>query len=493
MNAEASRPPTSEAWTKWEGRVVNGAFPLRRYLAGSDHSGVFLTEHTAEGLPHVALKLVPAIPTLMEAQLSYWNTAANLSHPHLIRLFEIGRCEFDNLQYLFAIMEYAEQNLGQLLLQRALDADEARQMLLPTLEALAFLHGRHLVQGQLKPSNVLVVGDQLKLAVDTVRPAGEASASINMSSLYDPPEASDGSFSAAGDIWALGVTLVEALTRSPPSWSGGRGEGPVLPADFSPLFADTVRRCLARQPADRPSVTALETWIRPEPPEPVVSVSQPTAITAPQPTASQAPERLVIRIALDSEAPPQDPPKRRSFFPVLLAVVTLLALGWIAELMFVSHSDSKPPVTSAFPASSQPVAPPSASAQSPPAPSPVPPAGSEVSQTSGVASDATPADTHPSASPAVLHEEIPNVPRSARDTIHGHVKVAVRVTVDRSGTVISDVLDNPGPSRYFARLATEAARKWKFVPVDAQATRQWLVRFEFSRNGTTGHAVMPRS
>jgi len=93
----------------------------------------------------------------------------------------------------------------------------------------------------------------------------------------------------------------------------------------------------------------------------------------------------------------------------------------------------------------------------------------------------------------VLHEEIPKASKSARDTIHGHIRVAVRVTVDKSGTVVSDTLDDPGPSHYFARLATQAARKWKFSPADDQRPRVWLLRFEFGREGTTAHAVGPHS
>jgi TonB family protein len=96
------------------------------------------------------------------------------------------------------------------------------------------------------------------------------------------------------------------------------------------------------------------------------------------------------------------------------------------------------------------------------------------------------------ASPSVVHEEIPSVPRSARETIHGHVKVAVRVIVDRSGNVIDALLENPGPSQYFARLAKEAAGKWRFAPADNDDSRDWLLRFEFARGGTTGHATTSR-
>jgi TonB family protein len=93
----------------------------------------------------------------------------------------------------------------------------------------------------------------------------------------------------------------------------------------------------------------------------------------------------------------------------------------------------------------------------------------------------------------VLHEEIPDVPRGARVTVRGRIKVAVRVTVDSSGNVIDETLERRGPSKYFARLATTAARKWKFAPADNQDSRKWLLRFEFSRGGATGHAVTPRS
>jgi TonB family protein len=91
----------------------------------------------------------------------------------------------------------------------------------------------------------------------------------------------------------------------------------------------------------------------------------------------------------------------------------------------------------------------------------------------------------------VVHEEIPNVSASSRSTIHGHVRVAVRVTVDSSGRVVRNNLDNPSSSNYFNRVASEAARKWRFAAAD-QSSREWLLHFEFGRDGTTVRAV-PRS
>ena len=168
----------TEDWTKWEGLIIDGVFPLRRYLGRSDHSVVFLTEYAAHNLPDAAIKLIPADPVLAEAQLSCWTIAGALSHPHLIRIFGSGRCWLGGHPFLYVVMEYADQTLAQLLPHRALTPDEARELLLPTLEALAFLHGKNLVQGQLKPPNVLVVDDRVKLASDTVRPAGDSVSGI---------------------------------------------------------------------------------------------------------------------------------------------------------------------------------------------------------------------------------------------------------------------------------------------------------------------------
>ncbi len=86
-----------EAWKQWEGQVVNGEFHLRQYLGGSEHSTVFLTEHRKQKLQKAAIKLVPADPGNAELQLSRWRLAAKLSHPHLIRLFQMGRCQLGNM------------------------------------------------------------------------------------------------------------------------------------------------------------------------------------------------------------------------------------------------------------------------------------------------------------------------------------------------------------------------------------------------------------
>jgi TonB family protein len=92
-------------------------------------------------------------------------------------------------------------------------------------------------------------------------------------------------------------------------------------------------------------------------------------------------------------------------------------------------------------------------------------------------------------SPSALHKVIPEVSPSARRTISGHINVWVRVIVDQDGSVFAATVDRIGPSRYFQRLAIEAAKQWTFPPIDTQSRRLMQIRFDFSRDGTTGRAV----
>jgi outer membrane biosynthesis protein TonB len=52
-------------------------------------------------------------------------------------------------------------------------------------------------------------------------------------------------------------------------------------------------------------------------------------------------------------------------------------------------------------------------------------------------------------------------------------------------------LTNPGPSKYFARLALQAAEQWKFTPPqenDQAVPSQWIILFEFTKGGISQQA-----
>src|SRR5713226_948777 len=116
----------TEAWKQWEGQIVNGEFHLRQYLGGGEHSAVFLTEHGDREPQKAAIKLIQADPESAELQLVRWELAAKLSHSHLIRLFQMGRCQLGDMGLLYIVMEYADEDLSQILPQRPLTPAEAR-------------------------------------------------------------------------------------------------------------------------------------------------------------------------------------------------------------------------------------------------------------------------------------------------------------------------------------------------------------------------------
>jgi outer membrane biosynthesis protein TonB len=84
-----------------------------------------------------------------------------------------------------------------------------------------------------------------------------------------------------------------------------------------------------------------------------------------------------------------------------------------------------------------------------------------------------------------VYQVIPDVSQPILNKIRGHIVVKVRVLVDPTGTVVGQFMENAGPSRYFARLAAEAAAEWKFSPGAGRDARVWLLRFEFERSGAT--------
>ncbi|HXS26349.1 MAG TPA: TonB family protein [Steroidobacteraceae bacterium] len=459
----------SEVWTRWQGHLINGVFPLGRYLGCSDHSGVFLTRSAAQSGPDIAIKLVPADRALAEFQLPRWKRAGGLAHPHLLRLLEWGGCQLDGSPYLYVAMEHADQTLAQLLPHRALTDDEVREMLVPLLDALAFLHERNFVHGHLKPANILVVGDQLKLASDTIGRIGERGPNAHAPAVYDPPEALPGTGSPAGDVWALGASLFEALTRRPPARVGERGDALALPADFSPAFREIVTRCLSPRSPDRPTVPELMAWARGR------SIGSVPAETV-QPVAVAHAERARPPTTAISSEPPRVP------IAVALGIVLILAIGWAGWHLFESHRTGSAPLLAARSSAALPSAPSGATAPRPATIQPL------TSGASGAAA-ATPRASDASASLRPLHEAIPDVPLSARRTIRGHIKVWVRVVVDADGSVTDATADRPGPSRYFQRLALEAARKWTFPAVSTSSQRLMQIRFEFARDGTRGRAV----
>jgi TonB family protein len=439
MSAEPRRFSNSDGWARWEGHVVNGIFPLLRFLGGSGQGAVFLSEYNAGKTVDVAIKLVPAIGSQAEMQLAQWRTAAALSHPNLIRLFDMGRCQLGGRDFLFVVMEQGEQSLAQVLTDRALEPAEARALLLPTLDALAFLHRNQLVHGRLKSSNILAVGDQLKLTSDAIRPPGQSG--------------------PAADIWSLGVMLLEAFTQRAPVFPEDQDEANALLANVPAQFANTVRRCLNPTASSRPTAIELQVEYKAARPEGM--------------TSDDGREAHPLLLAM----------------PVALLVLLAVAVG--LQPSGNSQTDSQSPAEVApEPAPPEPKPKPKAEKPKPKAEKPARTADSAQPIESSVESP-RPVRTvsNISTSRTLMLEVTPDVPQDLLEKIQGRILVTVRVLVDESGNVMAAMVEKAGPNKSLASLADQAAREWKFAPSEDQANRVWILTFAFTREGVTARAT----
>jgi len=430
-----------ENWKSWEGQTVDDRFRLLQYLRDSQDSAIFLTEYGQQEPRKAAIKLIPEDSENAPRLLQQWELAAKLSHPHLLPIFESGRCELENRGWLYLVMEYAQEDLSQVLVQRPITPSEAREMLEPVVDALSYIHAKGFVHGHVQPVNIVGVDEQLKLSSDSVCLSGQGNGGLREPDAYDAPEFTREGYSPAADIWSLGITLVAAMTRRLPSFGGTEA---VLPETIPAPFFDIARQCLRLDPQRR--CTAADILERLHGP--------------PEPPASRA------------VGPPASSPKR-----LYVALVVVFAV--ILAVVLAVQRFSSPPTAS-------PVSAPTV------APEPKPPqARPETGNPTARTGDGQPSSLRvpqPSSEPGeVAHKVLPDVPRSARNTVTGRLKVSVRVHVDESGNVAAAKLDSRGPSAYFAGLALKAARQWKFTPAKVagrEVSSDWILRFEFSRAGT---------
>jgi TonB family protein len=428
-------------WKTWAGRVVDGKFPLRQWLGGSDHSAVFLTERPGQASAKAAIKLIIGEGTKAEVQLSRFRNAAQLSHPHMIRIYEAGRCRLDNMPLLYVVMEYAEEDLSQILPQRPLAPAEVTDLLPPVLDALSYLHGKGFVHGRIKPSNVLATGDQLKLSADQILPSTESNSERRRRDAYDAPETAAGIVSPAGDVWSVGVTLVAALTQNVAFAEQGSPNGPSPPETVPEPFRGIARECLHLDPKRRCSIAEIQARLQPAG----------RSVPAPTPTPT-VPSTSAYRTAW------------RILIPIAVLVIFIIAIR-LYPTIFPPKASSQSGAYNiqVAPDASQPVS------SAPPKPSPVSPP---------TRATATHGD--------VVRQVLPEVSRSSRNTITGTIKVNVRVEVDPSGKLTAAKLKTAGPSKYFAGLALKAAQRWEFSPQPAAST--WLIQFRFKRGGVQASA-----
>lgn len=418
---------------RWEGQTLDGRFPLRQVLGGS----VFLTEY--EGRP-AAIKVVTAAGRNADRTLARWRLASRVSHPNLIRLLEIGRSRIETTEVAYLVMEYADENLGQVLGERALTPEEAKQMLAPALDAIACIHSEGFIHGRLTPPNIMASGECLKISSDSLRKLDDLDDFAILDPAYRAPELGAGAqHSQPADIWTLGMTLIEVLTRGRPD-----SKTAALPAGVTSPLSEIMQRALRQSAQERATAAELAGILSGQPPVQKKSRLPSYAIAA----AAILVAALVIWLITSRSKPVQEAPPAK---PVPAQI-------------------SAAP---AAPVASAPAPKPERARKVEPLPKPEESVKSALSAV-------------PSA-PELVNQVMPDVLEKARRSIHGTLTLNARVHVDAYGAVTDAVIAGPAHSRYFSTATLKAVRRWKFRPVkegDTFVPQEWTVRFDYTRDDT---------
>jgi serine/threonine-protein kinase len=261
-----------------------GPYRLIRPVGSGGMGDVYLAEHRLLKRP-CAVKLVrperagdPGALSRFEREV---RATARLRHPNTVEVYDYGRADDGTFYY---VMEF----LDGLPLDRVvaeygpLPPGRAVRVLRQLCGALREAHALGLVHRDVKPGNVLLCrqageADVAKLVdFGLVRPPdGLGAGDLTRVGMalgtpdYMPPEQAEGRpVDGRSDLYGVGGTAYFLLTGSPPYprqtalaalVAHRHAPPPELPPGVPAGLAEVVRRCLAKEPAERfPDAAALE-------------------------------------------------------------------------------------------------------------------------------------------------------------------------------------------------------------------------------------------
>ncbi|MBT2377002.1 serine/threonine protein kinase [Streptomyces sp. ISL-111] len=236
-------------------------------------------------------------------------TAARLSHPHLVAVFDFGAWE----DRFFLVMELVEgQSLGDLLAaQERVHPEQVARIAGEAAAGLAAAHRQGIVHRDIKPGNLMLDADgSVKIGdfgiaqfVDDPSTALTTAGHIVGTSLYLAPERALGrTADSASDMYSLGCVVYQLLLGQPPFKSDTATatlyqhvDTPPVPlrqrgVDISAAFDSYLLGLLAKKPEERPTAQQVSDWFRTDAwrgrPEPLPMPKPASRRAAPSPTPS---------------------------------------------------------------------------------------------------------------------------------------------------------------------------------------------------------------
>ena len=254
----------------------------------------------------VSLNRVVALKMILSGQLAGVDdvkrfyveakAAANLDHPGIVPIYEIGNCSG---QHFFSMKLIEGGSLTKKMGSLSADPKAAVRLLLKVVHAVHHAHQRGILHRDLKPANILldeqdnpyVTDLGLAKRVDDNSDLTRTGAIVGTPN-YMPPEQASGSkdISTTADIYSIGAILYELLTGKPPFASATPMEtllkvmtdAPIKPSSIKPSIDAGLEliclKCLNKEPSDRYASASelaadLDHWLAGEP----ISVQAPTS------------------------------------------------------------------------------------------------------------------------------------------------------------------------------------------------------------------------
>jgi len=220
-------------------------------------------------LRKVALKVLsPALvadPIFCERFLKEGKIIAQLSHPHIISIIDIGH----HKETYYMSMEYIEGGDLKKQIRKGIDEERSIHIVLQIARALGYAHDRGFVHRDVKPQNILFRDNDTTILTDfgiaksiSDNDAGDLTrvGQAFGSPRYMSPEQVRGKdLNFRSDLYSLGILMYEMLTGSPPYSTNDAAATarmhlikpvPKLPSEVS-KYQKVINNLLAKSPDER--------------------------------------------------------------------------------------------------------------------------------------------------------------------------------------------------------------------------------------------------
>jgi serine/threonine protein kinase len=154
-----------------------------------------------------------------QAYLAEARTVAQLDHPHIVPVYDVGST---NDFPFYVVSKHVEGcDLSTKLQQSPLTHDEATELVATVAEALHYAHTRDIVHRDVKPGNILIGGDGRPHLVDfglvlREETIGDGPRYVGTPAYMCPEQARGEAHRVGGrsDVFSLGVVFYEMLVGS---------------------------------------------------------------------------------------------------------------------------------------------------------------------------------------------------------------------------------------------------------------------------------------